>query len=225
MVRKHFKTNKDGKHSGRVRDVVRGAPHRVVGQFAWVKQHRRNIQWESRPERDAIRIAAVDHRVIDIQEQPFVLDYWFEGSLHEYTPDLKLALLNEMPLVVEVKEFAEANTEENKARFSEISRVLANEGHDFAVWTEREFRRKPLLENATYVLRYRNYPFEYEETSRVRTLLENLGSLTASALGNHCGPKVTTESLFAMVCFGLIHVDCNSPLGFDPIFYPVRNNA
>ena len=218
------RSGRKGEGSGRVRDVIRGSPHRVVGQFAWVKGTRKNVQWESRPERDAIRIAAVDHRILGIQEQPFVVNYRFDGGLHKYTPDLQLALFPK-PLVVEVKELAEANTPENQARFLEISRVLANEGFDFAVWTEKEFRSQPHLDIATYVLRYRNYPFDYNETRQVRVLLEKRGSLRSSELCKRCGPKVTTESLFAMSCFGLVHVNCGMPLGNDPTFHPVPNHA
>lgn len=205
------------KDSKPVRNVLRVAPHRVVGQFAWVKTKRANVRWESRPERDAIRVLAVHPSVSFVEDQPCTISYRFDGKLHKYTPDLRIFQRGK-PSIIEVKEFEEANKPENQARFMEIARVFAYYDLTFTVWTDREFRRQPLLNNATRVLRYRNFPFECTDANKVSTLLASHECLTATELSKHLGSAISTESLFAMVCHGLIHLDCDQPLGDNPIF-------
>lgn len=210
--------------TGRVRNVIRIAPHRPTGQVAWVKGRLQNVQWESRLERDAIYIAAVNPFISAIQEQPFVVRYRLDGQLHEYTPDLWL-LCRRKPLVVEVKEAAEASLPENQARFAEIARVLAIYEVDFTVWTETEIRREPLLRNARYVLRFRSYPFEQDDSCSVTKLLEARGPLTHSVIQAALYSGISAGMLFAMVCHGFVYFDCNASRSSDPVFYPLPSSV
>lgn len=208
-----------------VRDVIRGSPHRVVGQLAWVKGRRRtNVPWESRPERDAARILAADSRVLTLEAQPFVVNYRIDGHAHKYTPDYRVGHRTK-PFILEVKEFAEASKPENQERFAAIAEVLAEEGSEFKVWTESEYRRQPLLSNSNYVLRFRNYPYEEAQAEKVALLLAKQRSLPASVIANELGSDFSPLLLFALVCAGIIHVDCDRLLGVDPVFHEVPSNG
>lgn len=218
-------TSGDSSSSTGVRDVIRGCPWRVVGEIAWVKGGEPvNVPWESRPERDAAKIMAADARIHRIKHQPFVVHYALNGVLHKYIPDYKVNGIS-TPVILEIKEFAEATNDENQARFPEIARVLASEGFDFRVWTENEFRKQPLLSNSNYVLRFRNYPFEGRLACDVACLLAAHPCLSASAIRAQLGPAATTDALFAIVCFGHIYVDCNQTFGADPTFSEVPRSG
>jgi len=221
------RTTKRGKgkgSSGRVRNVIRCAPHRVVGQVAWVKSILASVYWESRPERNSIRIAHVDPRVLTVQDQPFTVRYRFIGKLHDYTPDLRFNCRSSRS-IVEVKPFKDASSTENQDRFCEIARVLAREEFDFNVWTETEYAKQPRLNNATYVLRYRNYPFEFSTADAIQDLLDAEKDLAFTAIQKHLGPCVNKETLFALVCRGLVHIDCDLPFSPDPVFHRIPSDA
>lgn len=225
MPKKRSKGGKRRGSSGGVRDVIRECPHRVVGEVAWPKGgDPTNVPWESRPERDALKILAADARVCRALHQPFFVHYELDGVLHKHIPDYKVDAISR-PFILEVKELAEAKNEENQARLPEVTRVLATEGLDYRVWTEQEYRREPLLSNSNYVLRFRNYPFEEHLVRDVVRLLAKHSCLRVSALHSLLGSTVSTDALFAMVCFGYIYVDCNKPFGADPIFSEVPKDG
>lgn len=210
-----------GSTAAGVRNVVRASPQRVVGQVAWVKgEQRKNVPWQSRPERDALKIMAASPIVRTAISQPFTTTYFFNEEEHEYTPDY-LVGLNEQSFILEVKEDKELSQPEVQGRLRAIGQTFADEGRDFRIWTEQEYRREPLLSNSNFVLRFRGYPFSEAIAVKVRRLLASQKSLATSQIQSLLGDEVTPGSLLAMVCFGLIDTDCTVALGSDPVFRQV----
>jgi hypothetical protein len=204
--------------SGSTRNVIRSSPHRVVGQFAWVKgEQRTSVPWESRHERDAVRIMAASPAIVTLHAQPFTINYYLDGQEHSYTPDYFVGH-RAKPFVLEVKPLEQASLPVIKAGFEQIAKVLESDNLEFRVWTEREYRREPLLSNSSYILRFRSYPVDELDAIRVTSLLEKHSRLSASDIRTSLRLDMPNEALFAMVCFGLIHVDCEHRLGDDPTF-------
>lgn len=207
----------------RGKNVVRQAPQRVTGKFASVKNHR-PVQWESRLERDAICKLEIDPDVTGYESQSVVVLYRLNGILREYHPDLKVRRARSQGFI-EVKPSDEAQLPENQERFAEIARVLETEGFDFIVWTEKEIRQQPRLNNTKYLLRYRRVRYEHSQIKPLRELIERSGPLAISEALTILNRSLAKPTLFAMVCHGLIAIDHATPIGPDTSMSLVKTGA
>ena len=207
----------------RTRNVVRQSPHRVTGKFASAKNGRA-IQLESRLERDAICLLETDHRAVRFREQPAVVKYRVNGELHEYYPDLRVERARSKD-IIEVKPFDEAQRPENQERFAEIARVLEADGFGFVVWTEKEIRPQPRLDNTKYLLKFRRAPYEDAQVARVCDLLKCNGDMRFSQTLELLVGAITKPALLAMVCHGLFAIDHAEPIGPNTLITVIQKGA
>ena len=107
----------------RAREPVSRSKSGVQGKVADVF-HGRSRHAESQNELHAFRILLATARADAWQEQPFVMHYHHEGAKHRYTPDI-LVVWRAHQEVIEVKDDAEAELPENRARFARIGGLLA----------------------------------------------------------------------------------------------------
>jgi hypothetical protein len=146
------------------------------------------------------------------QEQPFVLEYHNQGTLHRYTPDV-LIVWGAHQEVVEIKEDSEAEKPENRAHFALIAELLAEHGYAFRLRKRSEICAEPRLENVDVVLRYRCVNVPAPERERVRRALS---SVTESGLGTLCQASgITIPSVLRLVLDGVLYVDWWEPLSLS----------
>lgn len=148
----------------------------VTGRLARGKNGS-SVAFESTLERDFFLILEFDPTVLDYWEQPVRIEYEARGRIRTYTPDVFVRHLrdaipgiNLRPWLCEVKPLAVLRAEKAalEPKFRAAEEFARKRGWEFRVFTEREIRG-PYLENAKFLLPYRNAP---PDTAHVRLLLE-----------------------------------------------------
>ena len=195
----------------RAREPVSRSKSGVQGKVADVF-HGRSRHAESQNELHAFRILLATARADAWQEQPFVMHYHHEGAKHRYTPDI-LVVWRAHQEVIEVKDDAEAELPENRARFARIGGLLAEHGYQFRVWKRSAIMAEPRLTNANLVLRYRSVAVSVAERERLRRVLSSTPEMRLGALAETSQAPVQT--VVRLVLEGALHLDWWKPLNLD----------
>jgi hypothetical protein len=195
----------------RAREPVSRSKRGVQGKVADVF-HGRSRHAESQNELHAFRILLATARSDAWQEQPFVMHYHHEGKKHRYTPDILVGWAEHQE-VVEVKDDAEAELPENRARFELIGGLLAAHGYHFRVWKRSEISAEPRLSNANLVLRYRSVAVSPPERERVRRVFSSAPEFRLGGLAETSQAPV--QAVLRLVLEGTLHLDWWKPLGLD----------
>jgi hypothetical protein len=195
----------------RVREPVSRSKSGVQGKVADVF-HGRSRHAESQNELHAFRILLATARADAWQEQPFVMHYHYEGAKHRYTPDI-LVVWGGHKEVIEVKDDAEAELPENRARFALIGGLLAEHGYHFRVWQRSEISAEPRFTNANLVLRYRSVTVSPPERERLRRVFSSTPELSLGALSEKS--EAPLQAVLRLVLEGALHLDWWKPLGLD----------
>lgn len=200
----------DPNHLRRVREPVSRSKSGVQGKVADVAGGR-SRHAESQNELKAFQVLIATARSDAWQEQPFSLEYHFDGTKHRYTPDVLVAWGTHQE-VVEIKEDSEADSPENRTRFGLIKELLAEHGLYFRVWRKSEICAEPRLANAALILRYRSVQVPAPEHETVRRMF----SLTPQFyLRQFEETAVSVQSVLRLVLDGKLHIDWWEPLGLD----------
>lgn len=136
----------------RVREVVTRSSKGYRGYFPSRKLNRQ-VQYESLLERDAIYIWEFSPGVIRYQEQPAIIEFEHQGSIHRYVPDFELHLRNEQIVHIEIKPEGALSDPELVAKYSSIARRYQETDIEFLILTEREIRQPFLLSNLKFLYR------------------------------------------------------------------------
>jgi hypothetical protein len=146
------------------------------------------------------------------QEQPFVLEYHYEGKKHFYTPDVLVAWGSDRH-VVEVKEDADADLPENRARFTLIRELLSEHSYYFRLWKRSEICAEPRLANAGLILRYRSVEIPAAERERIRRAFSKTPETRLHTFRET--PGIAVQSVLRLVLEGSLHIDWWEPLTLD----------
>ena len=193
----------------RVREPVSRSKAGIQGKVADVIGGR-SRHAESQNEIKAWQILTATARADSWQEQPFTLEYHDGGAKQRYTPDA-LVVRGSDRVVVEIKEDKDAETPEERARFSVISERLSGHGYRFRLWKSSEIRAQPRLANVGLILRYRCVAVSPNEKAVILQAAASeieLGSLCAST-----GAPV--QNLLRLVLDGSLHINWWKPLGLS----------
>lgn len=200
----------DPDHLRRVREPVSRSKSGVQGKVADVAGGR-SRHAESQNELKAFQVLIATARCDAWQEQPFSLEYHLDGTKHRYTPDV-LVSWGARQEVVEIKDDSEADSPENRPRFSLIRELLAEHGLHFRVWRRSEICAEPRLANATLILRYRSVQVpapEYEAIRRMFSLTPQL------CLRQFKETAASVQSVLRLVLDGKLHIDWWEPLSLE----------
>ncbi len=195
----------------RVREPVSRSKAGVQGKVADV-MYGRSRHAESLNELQAFRVLLVTAHADSWQEQPFVLEYHSEGKKHFYTPDVLVAWGTDRH-VVEVKEDADADLPENRARFTLIHELLAEHGYRFRLWKRSEICAEPRLTNVGLLLRYRSLEVQATEREKIRRAFSTALDLPLHAFPEM--PGMAIQSVLRLVLDGTLHIDLWEPLTLD----------
>lgn len=141
------------------------------------------IQFESSLERDFLILCEFELNVVKYEEQPLkIFGSKHNGVEFSYTPDVLVSFSDGMNVLYEVKyrRDIEANWKKLKPKFRSAIRHCKKAGWQFKLVTEKEIRG-PYLDNARFLLNFRNREFCPEWLSRVGNQIGKQLALTGSA--------------------------------------------
>jgi hypothetical protein len=171
------------------------------------------LTWESGLERDLIRLMEWAPFATRLVTQPLRIAYIDGGKTRRYTPDLLVGRDGAPDKLIEVK-YAEATESEEFRRWQRlITRACDELGYEFEVWTEREIRVDPRLQNVSYLLRYRWEPVpEDVELEVKRWLREDPGMYLGSVIAR-LGRPDGHRWAHALMARHAVTYDIDQPLG------------
>jgi hypothetical protein len=143
--------------------------------------------FESSLERDWLIALDFDPCVCAVLEQPFSIQYEWEGQIRRYTPDILAESIGVdgryLVTVYEVKPLEElrSNWQSYKPRFRAAMRHCRAIGWKFKIVTEREIRT-PFVTNAKFLRRYRYIKPQPLIAAQLLYSLKALGETTPQAL-------------------------------------------
>lgn len=177
---------------------------RVTGLFASEKMDLM-IPWESHLEYEFLCLAEVDRSITYIAAQPKRLHFRQEGKRRSHVPDF-LILKDGKTVYVEVKPSARAAAPDFADRTRIVANLVASEGAEYIVVTEREIRRQPLLTNVRILLRGRGVCPPLQKRIELRNEVVRLGG--RCAIGDLCQVsamgRVTPEVVYSLILRGVL---------------------
>lgn len=184
--------------------------------------------FESSLERDALILCEFDHRIKAFQTQPRRFVYKHEGKHRHYTPDILIEYINGQKQYVEIKyrEDLKKDWQKLKPKFkAAIKELKAEADTRFKILTEREIRT-PFLESATFLLPYKNRPYQEHQLATIRKILSRGRAMPITDLLSLCSNDTMEQAEFLnTVWYGianqLIEADLHQPLNMNlPVWVP-----
>lgn len=209
-----------------------GLCYRSVSGRVPMGRGRPGVQVESTLERDFALLCRFDPSVAGIEEQPVRIEYHdAAGRARSYVPDF---LVNHrggrpMPRLVEIKYSTDPMlvSGQLEKRFAAASAFARHQGWRFEVVTEREIRT-PRLENATFLLPFRERSIAPELRESLRMALRlagrksvvSLADEVADALG--LGRPEVLPGIWSMVAAFEVSADLDRPLTMNTVVTSAR---
>lgn len=157
----------------------------ISGLFSF--KEKKQIWYESNLEKNFLHMISFSDSVMDIESQPFTIEYRHEGKLRKYTPDFLVFFKpngdesHPKPLLVEVKRREELlkKFSEFKPKFKAGSRHAFDEGYHFKIYDERRIYG-PYYENITYLQSFSRSMCDEQELKRITDYLSAIGHTSIS---------------------------------------------
>lgn len=186
--------------------------------------------FESSLERDALILCEFDYRVAAFQTQPRRFDYVHDGKSRHYTPDILIEYTNGQKLYVEVKyrEDLKKDWHKLKPKFKAAIRELKAEPNTrFKILTDKEIRTQ-FLKNATFLLPYKNRPYESYQLATLCKILSRGRGMPINELLALCTTDMVEQAEFLnTLWYGIanhiIEIDLHAPLNMNQTVWVVFN--
>ncbi|WP_421876433.1 TnsA endonuclease N-terminal domain-containing protein [Pacificispira sp.] len=152
--------------------------------------------------------------------QPSRCNYFHEGAFRTYVPDFHVQTkLGEF--LVEVKPDDVLNDPDEISRLRSIAKMFRSRGTRFRLFLEAEIRRRPYLQNAELVNRYR---FEnYDPPPRAYAILNRILDCgirtTAAEITNHLDMKCVRHAVLPLISLGLARMNFSEPFGAKSVIW------
>lgn len=187
-----------------------------IGKFPSIKNGK--IVWfESHLERDFIYLTEFDKDVIQYREQPFKIQYLFDGKTHNYFPDFLIERKNKKQ-VIEIKPQSKVEKDE----FIHFSKVMTNhltkENYEYLVITDSTIRLQPRLSNIKLLWRYARIPITTKHKIMIHELFTDSSSISLSNICSFLNQeKVQRELLYTLLFHSYLLTDIEKPITADSI--------
>lgn len=195
----------------------------VTGRLASTK-NQRSVGFESMLEKDVYTLLEFDPKVDSFEEQPVTITYHDpDGKPHRYTPDVLIRYRRDVAealadALCEIKYRSDLREHwaDYKPKFKAAHRYARQHGWRFQLVTEREVRT-PLLNNARFLLRYRDPMIDVQDKGQILATLQTLSEATPRALIAACSDEHfrqahLIQALWHLVARGQIGVELTAPL-------------
>lgn len=177
--------------------------------YSWKAQH--TLRLDSTLEMDHARICEIDPEVTQIVAHPFTIQYQQMGRSRTYTPDL-FVMRSGRRVVREVKDEADAASDENTERWPYIANALNRAGFDFEVVTNLRIRSTITRNNIDTVFNHRMTPLpSREQRIQICIFLSRSGEAAVDDL-RHQFSGLCFASLLGLVRHGFAAVDISQPI-------------
>lgn len=190
------------------------------------------VQFESSLERDFIYMLEFDNNVDSFLEQPLSIKYktdkerfYTPDFLVKYRKDIKPAVwINDALFEVKYREDLKKNWEVLKPKFKAAKKFASENNLEFKIITEG-YIRIPFLQNAKFLMRYKNADLSLENYAKLNSVLENLRETTPYELSiAACSTEMKRaeylHSIWCMIARRIIGCDLTQPLQMDsPIWH------
>lgn len=145
-----------------------------------------SVAFESSLERDWIELLDFLPEVSALQVQPFSIEYWLDGAVRRYTPDVAAVWEVEgrsETVVYEVKPREELQKQWAlyRPRFVAATRFCRSQGWRFKVVNERHIRTAK-LDSVRFLRRYLRLPTDTAVRQHLLTTLRTVGPTTIAGL-------------------------------------------
>lgn len=185
-----------------VRKLVHRSPHRRVGYVVCIYVQSEPIEYESRLERDFVRIALLHPSIRRIVAQPIQIEI---PGLGRYTPDYLLLDKNANKYIVEVKSsvFVDKYAEKLSAAKYEFDQI----GMKFILTTDQQIEQRKQF--ASLVHRYSQ---SYYSSSAIAEVMEKINCLHLPASVNEIVGRLSIpiEFIYYLIGHRYLQIDaCN----------------
>lgn len=96
--------------------------------FVFLPRLKRKFHYRSLLERDILLEIDKYDGIIDIDSEPFMIPYFFQGMTHQYVPDIIVKLVDNSVWIFEVKPRSQICEAKNQAKFYAASRYCSSFG-------------------------------------------------------------------------------------------------
>ena len=183
----------------------------MIGKFPSIKNGRM-VWWESQLERDFLYLLEIDPDVISYEAQPLKMEYFMEGKIHRYTPDVRV-IRTDRKQIVEVKDEAKSKKEEYVQLFRRVGPICQKEGYEFIVVTDREIRIQPRLDNVKMIYKYAKTPVTTKHQILLYAIFGERETLTLEEVIKGFASKgERAATVYALIFGGILSVDLSRPL-------------
>lgn len=187
----------------RVRKVVTRRGRQIRGDFP-SKKLSRMVEWESPLEHDTFLLIELSPGVVSYQEQPEVITYWDGEGMCSYVPDVRVNLIDETSLLIEVKPIDELKRPVVKAKYQRIAQHLQEQGEHFLILTEKEIHQEPLFSNLSQLQHWYNHPPESLPSAKeVAAKLKGYDHISIQ----DCLDMFGQDVVYALIAKGLLVAD------------------
>jgi len=190
---------------GRVREVKTRSKTRATGAYPSFRMGRM-VHWESPGERDAIKLLDVDPAVLHVSEQPCVIVYRLNGSLHKHIPDLMVRRIGGNSLL-EVKTACDARSVDIAERTKLLCSELPRLGYTYEVLISEDLGRQPRLRNVEFVLRHGRSELTLHEREDLRRFLGDKPGFVWSEVVNGEAGVLTSRKACRLILEGQLSID------------------
>lgn len=185
-----------------------------------------SVQYESSLEADYIVLLEFTPYILKYLEQPVEISYLTDkGKTSRYTPDFLVhyhpdteigALFKPRLVEIKYREDLKKNWKQLKPKFQAAIRYASDQKYEFKILTEVEIRT-PFLDNAKFLLSYKNLIPEWEHLERLKHTIRLLGHATVNQLLDHACQSDSLRAelipvLWYMVSHQIILCDWHQPL-------------
>lgn len=193
----------------------------LTGMFYSLKNNK-GIFFESKLERDLFLTLEFNKDVTAYEEQPLALEYTKGNRTYPYTPDCLIHSLENNPCIVEVKysDEIEANKEDFKHKFDQITNTLKKRGYTFKIFTEKDIN-KTALRNMNFIYNYVTIK-DQSMISETYQKLQVIGSTTYQEILSKFSPDKHKQALYAPYIWYLVltrKLDINIYEEISPLTY------
>jgi len=210
----------------------------ISGYFSLPRK--KSINFESKLEKDFLTMISFSEHVLNIIEQPFTIEYEYEGKLRKYTPDFLVyfkpsgsgtpPIFHHKPLLVEVKRKEEITKKfyELKPKFKAAIKYSAQENYLFKLYDEERIYGT-YFENIEFLRRYRRNQYDIHEQDKIIDYLSMFGESTIRSLLNHLYDNQDDKNItFGHICQLLerkiLSTDFQKPIQKDSLIWDFHKN-
>ncbi|WNR43018.1 TnsA endonuclease N-terminal domain-containing protein [Paenibacillus roseipurpureus] len=163
----------------------------------------RIIHTESLLERDYVRLANFDNKVLKISFQPIGIRFHYKGRRRRYFPDFLIVTKDGQHFLIEVKLTKYVNSNLNKAKFEAARLLCLEKNWTFHVITEEQIRIGYLQSNLKLLLEVKAHKTTPAVTEFIKTVLICYGPLTIAELLKQC--EIVEASMMMLNLHKLIY--------------------